>query len=321
MTTAHRPRLEEQGWGLVTSRIARPFLGILRDSIFPTSGAGTRCLQGQPPVAKTARILLRQLAETSLIAANSVAIQTIAFDKPAGTNWKVAWHQDLMFPFARRVTTPGFDLPSKKDGIDYARPPRDVLENLLAVRLHLDDCGESNGPLRITASNRERLLSGMVLRRELRGREFVVWKAERGYTPLGGRQTFAITSKPNPIVPDCSPLPLLSPPASTTPLVDIPLPPLPAQGIHSPLVSRLHRGAAYNKSSRTSAARGETKTGYVRSSYRDASGGNRHPITKCMTFRIRTTRSQGRRQTSSDSDCAIDFTAIRTNVNVCFVQA
>jgi len=55
----------------------------------------------------------------------------------------------VMCPFARPVTQSGFDLPSKKEGIDYARPPREVLEELLAVRLHLDDCPAENGALRV----------------------------------------------------------------------------------------------------------------------------------------------------------------------------
>jgi ectoine hydroxylase-related dioxygenase (phytanoyl-CoA dioxygenase family) len=37
-----------------------------------------------------------------------------------------------------------------KDGIDYAHPPREVLERLLAVRIHLDDCDATNGPLRVS---------------------------------------------------------------------------------------------------------------------------------------------------------------------------
>ena len=41
-------------------------------------------------------------------------------------------------------------MASKKGGVDFARPPRRVLEALLAVRIHLDDCDETNGPLRVS---------------------------------------------------------------------------------------------------------------------------------------------------------------------------
>jgi len=122
----------------------------LRDSVFDSKAAGTRCLLSHPLVREAARLLLARLISSGHLAENAVTIQAIAFDKTATTNWKVAWHQDLMFPFARRVGNDGFDLPSVKDGVDYARPPRTALEHLLAARLHLDDCGMSNGPLRIS---------------------------------------------------------------------------------------------------------------------------------------------------------------------------
>lgn len=79
-----------------------------------------------------------------------MAIQAIAFDKTRDVNWKVTWHQDLIFPFARPVQSDAFALPSRKDGVDYARPPTSILESLLAVRIHFDDCGSDNGPLRVS---------------------------------------------------------------------------------------------------------------------------------------------------------------------------
>jgi len=91
-----------------------------------------------------------RLVTHGLLPSSAVAIQAIAFDKTPDTNWKVAWHQDLMFPFADKVSSPGYELPSCKSGVHYARPPLNVLEDLLAVRLHLDDCGEANGPLRVS---------------------------------------------------------------------------------------------------------------------------------------------------------------------------
>jgi ectoine hydroxylase-related dioxygenase (phytanoyl-CoA dioxygenase family) len=150
MTTAHFTRLDEQGWDLVPSQIPDESINALRHSVFEKSMAGKRSLLDHPTVGDTARDLLRQLAADALIPETSVAIQAIAFDKTAETNWKVAWHQDLMFPFARRVATDGYDLPTVKGGVDYARPPREILECLLAARLHLDDCGASNGPLRVS---------------------------------------------------------------------------------------------------------------------------------------------------------------------------
>ncbi len=111
--------------------------------------AGTRCLLDLPVVQAAARELRAELVAAGILPSGAVAIQAIAFDKTAETNWKVAWHQDLMFPFARPVQAKGYQLPVNKGGVDFARPPLEVLEELLAVRLHLDDCDAGNGPLRV----------------------------------------------------------------------------------------------------------------------------------------------------------------------------
>jgi len=135
-------------------------LELLRNSAFETGQAGKRCLLNVPAVSEAA-VRLHEVLVSLGFFQRAVAIQAIGFDKTEATNWKVAWHQDLMFPFAAPVTTSNFDLPVKKDGVDYARPPQSVLECLLAVRLHLDDCDEANGPLRVCpGSHREGIIPG-----------------------------------------------------------------------------------------------------------------------------------------------------------------
>ena len=152
-------QLIETGWGLHATRLDKAMLDQLRRDAFAAGGAGQRCLLDVESVQTGARLLRAELTDAGILPAEAVAIQAIAFDKTPGTNWKVTWHQDLMFPFDNPVETPGYHLPSVKDGIAYARPPREVLEELLAVRLHLDDCDETNGPLRVaTGSHRHGIL-------------------------------------------------------------------------------------------------------------------------------------------------------------------
>jgi hypothetical protein len=119
------------------------------EQLFQAGEAGTRCLLDRPVVREMAGAIRASLIGLGRLPGSAVAIQAIAFDKTPDTNWKVTWHQDLMFPFAREVRSEGFMLPTQKEGVAYARPPRSVLESLLAVRIHLDDCGETNGPLRV----------------------------------------------------------------------------------------------------------------------------------------------------------------------------
>ncbi|QJE74121.1 phytanoyl-CoA dioxygenase family protein [Aerophototrophica crusticola] len=71
------------------------------------------------------------------------------FDKTPAANWKVAWHQDLAIAVAGRADVAGFGPWSVKDSIPHALAPTEVLERMVALRLHLDDCGPANGALRV----------------------------------------------------------------------------------------------------------------------------------------------------------------------------
>jgi ectoine hydroxylase-related dioxygenase (phytanoyl-CoA dioxygenase family) len=72
----------------------------------------------------------------------------------------VAFHQDQSIPIRARVDHPDLSGWSMKEGELYVQPPRQVLEQLVAIRLHIDSCRESDGPLRvIPGSHRHGVLS------------------------------------------------------------------------------------------------------------------------------------------------------------------
>jgi len=75
--------------------------------------------------------------------------KAIYFDKPAESNWLVAWHQDLMINVAQRTDAPGFGPWTAKAGWVAVQPPAAVLENTVTIRLHLDDCDATNGALKV----------------------------------------------------------------------------------------------------------------------------------------------------------------------------
>ncbi|RSK24715.1 phytanoyl-CoA dioxygenase family protein [Hymenobacter metallilatus] len=76
-------------------------------------------------------------------------VKAIYFDKPAGSNWLVAWHQDVMVAVDRRLDLPGYGPWSGKNGETAVLPPRGILESIVTLRLHLDDCDATNGALRV----------------------------------------------------------------------------------------------------------------------------------------------------------------------------
>jgi ectoine hydroxylase-related dioxygenase (phytanoyl-CoA dioxygenase family) len=157
----------KQGWLNIPSGIDLHPLQKLQTGIFQSGRAGTRNLLDHPLVHEVAIYVGEYLSRHDLLDAKPSAIQAIAFDKSTDTNWKVSWHQDLMFPFARMVSASGYDLACEKDGIPFARPPTSVLENLTAVRLSLDPCGHDNGPLRVSpGTHREGIIpTGKIMER------------------------------------------------------------------------------------------------------------------------------------------------------------
>ncbi len=80
----------------------------------------------------------------------------IYFDKPAQSNWLVAWHQDLMINVDRRADLPGFGPWTAKAGWVAVQPPPEVLENTVTIRLHLDDCDATNGALKVVPGSHQR---------------------------------------------------------------------------------------------------------------------------------------------------------------------
>ncbi len=92
---------------------------------------------------------LRDVIEP-VLGPNCFAVRAICFDKTPAANWKVPWHQDLMV--AVRASDPearGYRAWSVKAGVPHVEPPVQMLEQMLAARIHLDDCGPDNGPLRV----------------------------------------------------------------------------------------------------------------------------------------------------------------------------
>lgn len=71
------------------------------------------------------------------------------FDKSSDSNWLVVWHQDTALPLRERRNVLGWGPWSVKEGVICAHAPASVLEQVLAVRVHLDESSAENGPLRV----------------------------------------------------------------------------------------------------------------------------------------------------------------------------
>lgn len=83
-------------------------------------------------------------------------IKAIYFDKPPQSNWIVAWHQDLTISVSDKIEHEGFANWSIKQGLPTVQPPREILENIYTIRIHLDDCDETNGALRVIPESHQK---------------------------------------------------------------------------------------------------------------------------------------------------------------------
>jgi hypothetical protein len=121
----------------------------LHGALGPVGGAGRRGLLALPAVADLARSPQLLALVRPHLAAEPFPVRAIYFDKSPETNWLVPWHQDLSLAVRATAEVPGFGPWSTKDGIPHVQPPVGLLQQMLTVRLHLDDADESNGALRV----------------------------------------------------------------------------------------------------------------------------------------------------------------------------
>jgi Phytanoyl-CoA dioxygenase (PhyH) len=111
--------------------------------------AGTRNVLSSIWCQNLARSLKRNPAIASLLPCDAVAVQCTYFEKSVDQNWLVALHRDYSIPVKARISSKDWSGWSEKEGFVYGRPPEFVLESLVAIRVHLDENTQKNGPLQV----------------------------------------------------------------------------------------------------------------------------------------------------------------------------
>lgn len=160
----------DQGFAVVSGAISIDVISNLsteltEGSSFRRSRAGVRHAMRLLSVAKLANeSKLVGIAE-DILGGYAVPFRATLFDKSAEANWLVVWHQDKALPLRERKDTPGWGPLSLKEGIVYAHAPANALARVVALRVHLDDSGTANGPLRVLpGTHREGVLTDEEIR-------------------------------------------------------------------------------------------------------------------------------------------------------------
>jgi hypothetical protein len=117
------------------------------------NGAGTRSLIDRPWCQVLSKSIRQYPDVRQLLPDDYVAVQCTYFEKSVALNWLVPLHQDLSIPVKERIEHPELTGWSEKDGSIFVQPPREFLEKLVALRLHIDECGLEDGPLKVISGS------------------------------------------------------------------------------------------------------------------------------------------------------------------------
>jgi ectoine hydroxylase-related dioxygenase (phytanoyl-CoA dioxygenase family) len=145
------PDLYADGFSIAEIQLTREQCDHLAASI-PSVAAGRGGVRGLVTHPSVLQLLMHeQLGKYlwSVIGRDLVAVKATLFDKTSDSNWRVQWHQDRVVAVRERMDVAGYGPWSVKAGVPHVEPPASVLEQMLAVRVYLDDCGAENGPLRV----------------------------------------------------------------------------------------------------------------------------------------------------------------------------
>lgn len=121
----------------------------------PIGMAGTRSLLNLTWCRALAAQLQAHPALAAILPHTAQAILCTLFEKSQERNWLVPLHQDLSIPVAAQIARPALSGWSLKEGVWYVQPPANLLQSLLAVRLHIDACGPEDGALRVVPGSHQ----------------------------------------------------------------------------------------------------------------------------------------------------------------------
>jgi ectoine hydroxylase-related dioxygenase (phytanoyl-CoA dioxygenase family) len=157
----YKEALEHQGFVILPGILEKSAIDVVLSALSQAS-QGTLAMTRNGEVFAVRNVLntlpeIRNLVDSSSIRAcvepivgpNARTIRGIFFDKTEQTSWKVPWHQDVTITVQKKRETPGFQAWTVKAGIPHVQPPLHILENIVTLRIHLDDTDASNGALKV----------------------------------------------------------------------------------------------------------------------------------------------------------------------------
>ena len=145
--------IDEQGFEVVPrlfeAEALIPISNALNESPFRRGRAGIRNAFQIEAIRSLASDERLMVLARNILGTDAIPFRATLFDKSPRSNWLVVWHQDTALPLRDRRDTSGWGPWSVKEGVICAHAPSSALEHVLAIRVHLDDSTEVNGPLKV----------------------------------------------------------------------------------------------------------------------------------------------------------------------------
>jgi ectoine hydroxylase-related dioxygenase (phytanoyl-CoA dioxygenase family) len=144
-------QVERDGFAVVADVITATQIDSILTSLgnVARSRAGARHLLSNNTIHELSESSPLHTLATTILGMTAIPFRATLFDKSPGANWKVSWHQDTALPLRSWKDVAGWGPWSIKDGVHYAHAPTAALEQVVALRVHLDDSSHGNGPLRV----------------------------------------------------------------------------------------------------------------------------------------------------------------------------
>ena len=177
-------QLERDGFLLIKNVLNEHEIIALRNQLKTAcdSSAGSRNLcKNFPAVGHFFKSDKIRNIVTAYLGKHAKSVRSLYFDKTQKKNWPVVWHQDKTIAVKSKVVLPGYGCWTLKDAIPHTQPPAKVMENMLALRIHLDAAKEDSGGLRVCpGSHRLGILAQDKLIQTVKTRRSLTVNAEAG---------------------------------------------------------------------------------------------------------------------------------------------
>ncbi|MFL6708283.1 MAG: phytanoyl-CoA dioxygenase family protein [Massilia sp.] len=144
-------RFQQDGYAVIAQLLTASECATISAALAGTAdpSIGSRNLLDLPWCKALAHTLGSHPAIASHLPQEARAVQCTYFEKSQDQNWLVPIHQDLSIPVQERIAHERLSGWSVKEGGMFVHAPEAVLAELVAVRLHIDDCGIDDGPLKV----------------------------------------------------------------------------------------------------------------------------------------------------------------------------